>query len=146
MNAVVLARFLAKTRDSDTCWEWVGALDQDGYGIYTPGTGARARRAHRLSYEHFVGGIPTGRTLDHLCRVRSCVNPEHLEPVTNAENIRRGLTGIHNAVKTHCANGHEYTPENTYIRTYTHNGRTHRICRTCVRQQNRAQYERRSKS
>jgi hypothetical protein len=76
---------------------------------------------HRYIYELFSGPIPVGLVLDHLCRVRHCVNPEHLEPVTIAENVRRGLKG---RMVTHCPKGHEYTPENTY--TYNR-----RECRRC---------------
>jgi len=80
--------------DSRGCWLWTGFINRYGYGVLTalprkPGR-ARARAAHRVSYEWFVGPIPAGLTIDHLCRVRRCINPDHLEPVTNAENLRRG--------------------------------------------------------
>lgn len=80
-------------------------------------------------YEAFVGPIPDGLQIDHLCRVRHCVNPAHLEPVTIAENVRRGA-----AAQTHCKYGHEYTPENTVIH---HGGRE---CRTCNRIRSRRRY------
>lgn len=85
--------------------------------------------AHRYAYTEIVGPIPDGLTLDHLCKRTDCVNPEHLEPVTGKVNTLRGNnpTAI-NARKTICANGHEFTPENTYLRP---NGG--RKCRTCVR-------------
>ena len=84
----------------------------------------RLMSVHRLSYEAFKGPIPEGMHIDHLCRVRNCYNPEHLEAVTQAENNRRmGL------VITHCKRGHEYTEENT-IHRKGNNGR--RACRTCV--------------
>lgn len=74
------------------CWEWQGWRDREGYG-YLSYCGRRMR-AHRLSYEAFVGDIPAGLVIDHLCRNTSCVNPEHLEPVTNRENIKRGTSPI----------------------------------------------------
>jgi hypothetical protein len=73
------------------CWEWTGAKDRDGYG--TMHHRNRPYRAHRFAYEQFVGPIPDGLVIDHLCTNRGCVNPEHLEPVTNAVNIKRGETG-----------------------------------------------------
>ena len=87
-----LDRFNARTTRSDQgCWEWSGAKDGDGYAsMHYAG---RCYRAHRFAYEQFVGPIPKGLVLDHLCRNRGCVRPDHLEPVTNAENIRRGETG-----------------------------------------------------
>lgn len=72
------------------CYEWVAAKDPLGYGRFTVGEGAKGKLAHRIVYEKFVGPITDGLTLDHLCRNTSCVNPDHLEPVTQQENIRRG--------------------------------------------------------
>lgn len=79
--------------------------------------------AHRLAYARVNGAIPEGLEIDHVCRNKQCVNPLHLEAVTHNENIRRRYADY-----THCVNGHEYTPENTYIRT---NG--YRDCRVCIR-------------
>lgn len=112
---------------TDGCWLWTGGKNPNGYGrVFDKGAGA-LRQAHRLVYERLVGPIPEGLQLDHLCRVRNCVNPEHLEPVTARENTIRGDTGPgRNARKTHCMRGHEFTPENTRIRP---NGS--RMCRTC---------------
>jgi hypothetical protein len=81
------------------CWLWTSALTRDGYGQFMTD---HSVLAHRWSYEHYVGPIPAGLQLDHLCRVRSCVNPRHLEPVTNRENCYRGLKGP----TATCARGH----------------------------------------
>jgi hypothetical protein len=122
-------RFWARVRRTVTCWLWEGCKDRLGYGevCYRGGN----RKAHRRSYELLVGPVPDGLELDHLCRNPSCVNPAHLEPVTHAENVRRGISGSVNgarqAAKTHCKRGHPYSAENTR----THRGM--RQCRTCKR-------------
>lgn len=123
-------RFWEKVNKTDGCWMWVGAISDTGYGSFNAGGGLYTG-SHRFAYQQVKGAIPAGLYLDHICRVRSCVNPDHLEPVTNEENIRRGNGGINNASKTHCPKGHEYTPENTVLRKYP-NGRTGRICRSCL--------------
>ena len=106
-----------------------GARMVSGYGVLSLGRGV-TMLAHRWSYEHFVGPIPDGLVIDHLCRVRHCVNPDHLEPVTNEENLRRGAGyGLRNGMRSACINGHEYTPENTY----THPTKGSVTCRECAR-------------
>src|SRR5690349_21776126 len=89
------------------CWLWIGAIMKNGYGV----SSAMGRNilAHRLSYIAHVGPIPSGKHLDHLCRVRSCVNPDHLEPVTPAENLKRGIGQLPHAA---CRRGHAMTPDN----------------------------------
>jgi hypothetical protein len=118
-------RFWENVDKSGECWIWTAALDQDGYGKCR--YGGSVQRAHRVAWDMLVGPIPDGLHLDHLCRVRACVNPMHLEPVTNRVNLLRGDThAARNAAKTHCPKGHEYTDENTQRKS---NGS--RICRTC---------------
>jgi hypothetical protein len=124
----------------NNCWQWTGAKDKrKGYGYFgveLPG-GWKIKRAHRYAYETLIGPIPDGLVIDHLCRNPSCVNPEHMEPVTSGENSRRGDAGGYNARKTHCANGHEFTPENTYWRKRNSGGRACRICQRKAVQRSR---------
>lgn len=116
------------------CWLWTGAVNPHGYAkIRIDGTDWLG---HRLAYELFVGPIPRGLELDHKCRVRSCINPDHMEPVTGRENILRGESvSAQNARKTHCNHGHKFMPENTYVYP---NG--HRVCRACKRRIDRTRY------
>lgn len=131
MEDVFFQRFQAKyTILANGCWQWNAAKTGRGYGVLGVKTGSRL--AHRLSYEHFVGAIPAGLTIDHLCENKACVNPDHLEPKTNKANNLRGYSAsAKNAKKTHCPGGHEYTAQNTYI----HRGMRH--CRACHRIQAR---------
>lgn len=101
--------------DVDGCWEWMGGFLPDGYGQMGGTT------AHRYVYEKLVESVPSDLQVDHLCRNISCVNPDHLEPVTRAENMRRV-----SAAQTHCKNGHEFNVENTY-----HRAEGRRGCRPC---------------
>lgn len=123
--------FWAKVDRSDPsgCWVWTGAKSW-GYGCYSA-KGVKTRRAHRVAYLALVGAIPDGLVLDHLCRVKACVNPAHLEPVTQRENVLRGDGA---KPQTHCKYGHPLTPGNTYVR-YSPGSQTEkrRDCRTCVR-------------
>lgn len=121
-------RFLRQTRITESgCVEWTGFLDRDGYGQFRPGGRESSKvRAHRWAYEHFVGPIPEGMQLDHLCRNRACVSAAHLEAVTPRENTMRGVGPASlNARKTRCSKGHALSSDNTY----TYGAR--RICKTC---------------
>jgi hypothetical protein len=145
-NATILglpARFWAKTQVQDTGYEtpcllWTAYRTPKGYSRVS--IGGSLGYGHRLAYEAAVGPIPAGLLIDHLCRVRHCVNPWHLEPVTNRENILRGETvPAANAAKDRCAQGHEFTPENTRVRIWR--GRRGRDCLTCMREWRAARTE-----
>lgn len=149
MTTSLLEQLLARTNQVDVppadrpdlglCWLWQGPTDRHGYGVYhrrQPGTNF----AHRLMYEALVGPIPEGLVIDHLCRVPACCNPEHLEPVTQAENIRRGralaVLRQRTAERTHCPNGHRYEPGSFRINARgPKKGR--RRCLVCARALNR---------
>jgi hypothetical protein len=123
-------RFIDKVNLSDNCWLWTASTNNFGYGRYK--VNGKMIFSHRYSYEHFKGDIPKGLTIDHLCRVRNCVNPAHLEAVTHQENCKRGNVGKNQSDKTHCPQGHEYTAENTYI------AQNSRKCRECQYSRNKA--------
>lgn len=118
---------VAQVRDcavEGDCWLWMGARDRKTrYGCLT--ANSQQMKSHRAFYEYLVGPIPDGLQLDHLCRIPSCCNPLHLEPVTGLENVRRGMR----ATKTHCKRGHELAGDNLYV--FVSKKGTHRTCRKC---------------
>lgn len=126
------------------CWVWRGSIARNRYGLWSYRKDAETRTAyaHRFAYELAVGPIPDGLVLDHLCLNRTCCNPEHLDPVTHAENFRRGVGRRDGAAfqrsKTHCPYGHPYSGENLTIRP---DGS--RNCRACSRRHSTAARARR---
>lgn len=125
--ATIEERFLSHVIASeDGCWRWVSSRTHDGYGTFQIGA-RESVLAHRWSYTHWKGEISAGYHVDHLCRVRECVRPGHLEAVTPKENKRRSdlATGL-GQCQTYCVNGHEFTEANTYV-----GQRGGRGCRAC---------------
>lgn len=124
-------RFWDKIGIGDTdCWLWIAAKQQGGYGQFR--WKGQTLGAYRVAYEALVAPIPGGLKCDHLCRVRACVNPAHIEIVTRQENTTRGIAGDANRMKSHCPHGHPYSGENLYI--CPKGGRN---CRTCKREDTR---------
>lgn len=131
--------------DEQGCWLWQGHINpQTGYG--TREVRGKAWRAHRFSYVHFVGEIPDGLVLDHLCRVRHCVNPDHLEPVTPQENVARGLAGLglHVPNVMRGCGRHGFSDGRVY-EWHTKKGKRRRQwqCRVCMREVDAKRSERR---
>jgi hypothetical protein len=118
LSEASIERFMHHIIDTHDCWLW-DKPRPSGYAYFKIVN--KNHRAHRVAYQLFIGDIPDGMTLDHTCRVRNCVCPTHLEPIPHGENVKRGG----NKIKTHCPQGHEYTPDNTY--TY----KDMRYCRIC---------------
>lgn len=114
---------------SDGCWNWTASTHRHGYGFF--GFNKKVQLSHRVSYQIFLGEIKEGLVLDHLCRNKRCVNPDHLDPVSQKVNMQRGI----HATKKYCKNGHEFSAQNTklYIRKPNN---INRICLTCVKNAN----------
>lgn len=143
IDRILLRRLFSKVQistehfyNSDPCWEWTASKFPTGYGQYNI-PGHKTRLAHKAFYLTFVGDVPDGLVLDHLCKNIICVNPAHLEPVTQAENLYRSenFTGI-NMRKTHCIRGHPFAGDNLYLhqrKSGRMKGRWKRSCRACLR-------------
>lgn len=128
-SASVAEKLIAYSKDAEGgCRIWLRKL-RSGYGRIHLNGSPGLKSAHRVSYETFVGPIPDGLQIDHLCRNTACINPAHLEPVTPHENARRGTVWDHNRAKTKCPKGHPYSIENTHVRK----NRNSRECRECMR-------------
>ena len=127
----VTDRFWPKVHKTDTCWLWIGAINPNGYGRFQ--YNGSIGYAHRWAYEQAHGPIPDGMDIDHLCRVRHCVNPDHMEAVSRRKNI---LRGEHPSAKLHrnnmCKHGHVRNSDNAYI-----NSHGWWICRVCRRNRKR---------
>lgn len=139
-------RFWSKVDASGDCWLWTSHVIRNGYGAFALARNGNKRTrhvtAHRFAYGLLVGPIPSGMTLDHLCRVKTCVNPDHLEPVSLIENNRRAPTT--HAGRTHCKHGHPFDAANTVLVPRTHRGQPcmRRRCRECFKAYLRTHYQR----
>lgn len=121
-------RFWPRVNKTSTCWLWTGSRGEYGHAVFK--LGDNNVPAYRFAWEQLRGPIPEGKVLDHLCRVPWCVNPDHLQPVDNGENVLRGIgPGAINKRKTHCKRGHEFAGANLRIAP---DGS--RVCRDCERQ------------
>lgn len=130
--------------DDNGCWLWQRRITDKGYGqmwLTTAYKKGVTTAAHRVSYMAFKGSIPENLQIDHLCKVRNCVNPEHLEAVTAAENVyRSNALYKQQMARTHCPQGHEYTDDNIY-RYKTQAGGVCRNCKICMKSRTKARYQ-----
>jgi hypothetical protein len=129
VKRTAIDRFSALVNKTEECWLWTGHTSKDGYGYFQEASRTPVT-AHRFSYKAFVGDIPAGLEIDHTCRVRHCVNPEHLEVVTHDENMRR-------ARRVECRRGHPYTGNNFFV-----NKAGDRVCKICTEMMRKARVER----
>lgn len=142
-NVSTSDRFWAKVDRTNDCWLWTGYIKPNGYASFYPGGGRHVQKVyvHRFAYELAHGHVPSDLEIDHLCNVRHCVNPAHLEAVSRRENLDRRndtqgwqrlpIRGLPRVLKTHCKRGHAFDADNTYW----HSG--YRYCKTCRRDRSR---------
>jgi len=136
LEDIILSRSIPEPNTG--CWLWLTGLMPAGYGCFR--YQGKTLLAHRISYEVAKGPIPHGLQIDHICRVRCCVNPDHLRCVTIRENVLCGVgVAAQNLAKTHCVRGHEFTPENTFSTPSNPSGRR---CKECNRINNQEWKER----
>lgn len=122
----IIEKFEERILKTDSCWNWIGTIKTQGYGTFC--FNYKKYYSHRFSYELYKNKIPEKFEIDHLCRNRKCVNPDHLEAVTSRiNNLRSGSPSAINSKKTHCIRGHEFNKENTYF------SKTGRHCKACER-------------
>ena len=122
--------------DERGCWVWTAYVNPDGYAVLSPDPG-HSQLAHRFSYVWHVGPVQPGMELDHVCRNRACVNPDHLEQVTHRENMKRSITRWRHQQVAQCPQGHDYSPQNTGISIQA-GGHPNRYCKACRRDRSRA--------
>lgn len=128
-------RFFCRVIEAESgCWLWTGGVSDTGYGSFKPRDGS-ASNAHRWSYQLLIGKVPEGLVIDHLCRTRACVNPWHMDPVTDRVNMQRGTARDERrkaaAALTHCPHGHEKTEANVYRTFNPKRNRWESKCRPC---------------
>ena len=135
------SRILSKTTKTESCWIWNGYTERNGYGRIT--VNDKPYSTHRLSFLLFKGELKENLVIDHSCRNRACLNPEHLRQVTQRENCHENSrASCHlNSLKTHCPKGHEYTEENTKTKTTKYG--VGRACKECARAYARSKYVKR---
>lgn len=140
-------RFWQNVQKTESCWIWTASTMRGGYGQISEGGRAKRKnlKAHRWSYEQANGPIPKGLVIDHLCRVRLCVRPDHMEAVTSAVNCYRGKSpASDNALKIQCLRGHEFDDLNTRY-SISKTGEIRRVCRECMRIRDRKRQPRNKK-
>ena len=140
MREKIMPSLDGKLTNGSECWEWQGCVNSKGYGCTAGGRKGYNVLTHRKAYQTLVGAIPAGLTIDHLCMNKVCVNTDHMEVVTRAENSRRK-----NAAQTHCKHGHPLSGENLYLK-HRRSGRVDRVCLTCHRKWQREMKAKRAAS